>query len=250
MCSRSYGPYLDLTAYSDESGTELRDFCVGGWLAPRSEWEKLKRPWKQALKDADLHEFKMRDCEMGEGLFKGRDNRRELQERFISLVMSIHAQGYVSWIDLRAMLEVAAAYNRPLLPGFRTPYLLAFSMQLQLMAHQLASKRVPDEERVAFVFDRQDQYAAKALVVAAGIKANPAFRNRDRLGPVIFDDSRLVPGIQAADILAYEAHRIRTRGGPRWQWEKLKPRVIIGAWDRTALEDYARGLRLETGERV
>jgi hypothetical protein len=241
---------LELTAYCDESGTQLRDFCVGGWLAPRTEWEKLEAPWKQALSEAGLPEFKMRDCEMGQGLFKGRVDRRELQERFISLVISIHAQGYVSWIDLQAMHEVAAEVNQPLLPGFRAPYLLAFSMELQLMAHELASSSIPVQERVAFVFDRQDQYAAKALIVAAGIKANPAFRNRDRLGPVAFDDSRLVPAIQAADILAYEAHRVRTRGGPRWQWDMLKARLIIGAWDRTAIEDYARGLRLETGEKV
>jgi hypothetical protein len=75
---------LDLRAYCDESGTQGLDFCIAGYLAPGSEWAKLDEPWNHALKPAGLTEFKMQDCEQGQGMFKGRTDRQELQDNFIA----------------------------------------------------------------------------------------------------------------------------------------------------------------------
>src|SRR5439155_19889367 len=113
---------LDLRAYCDESGTQGLDFCIAGYLAPETEWAKLDAPWKKALEEAGLSEFKMGDSEQGHGLFKGRTDRQALQERFISLIGSVDAIGFVSWIDLKAQAEVAQQMRMRFVPGFAKPY--------------------------------------------------------------------------------------------------------------------------------
>lgn len=238
---------LDLRAYCDESGTQGLDFCIAGYLAPASEWAKLDEPWKHALEEAGLTEFKMRDCEQGQGLFKGRTDRQELQDHFISLIASVAAIGFVSWIDLNAQAEVAKLMSKRFLPGFAKPYLLAFSMELQFMArHVTEIPRISTDEQITFVFDRQDEFAGRAVQLLNAVKADARFQNRQRLGPVAFEDSKLLPPLQAADMLAYEAHRfLRPISDPglregRWQWQRLRKRVSVGVWDRQAIETYAR----------
>ncbi|MDQ6883727.1 MAG: DUF3800 domain-containing protein [Candidatus Dormibacteraeota bacterium] len=243
------------TAYCDESGRQHLDLCVAGWLAPASEWQKPYAPWQGALQDAGLPEFKMRDCEQGQGVFKGRADREELQKRFISLINSIQSIGFVSWIDLKAFEEVAARFKDRWPQGFGKPYLLAFSMELQFMAgHVTEFIHLGPEERITFVFDRQDEFAGRALQVFNAAKADQRIQQRERLGAVTFADSARQPPLQAADLLAYEGHRYlqplvdpALRQG-RWQWQRLKDRLRVGVWDREAIQEYAQGLRLPTGD--
>lgn len=213
-----------------------------------SYWEKLDGPWRAILEREGLAEFKAKDCEHGEGPYKNKD-RVKLQKEFIDAILAVPLQGFVAWMDLGAMHEVATKTQLPVLTGFRVPYLLAFSMAIQLIGHHLATSPIPvlSDERIDFVFDQQDRLASKALAVANALRNDSRFKVSSRLGPVAFDDSTRQPGLQAADLLAYQAHRVRTHG-PRWQWDALKGRVVTGVWDRPALEDYAKGLRLPTGE--
>jgi len=79
--------------------------------------------------------------------------------------------------------------------------------------------------------------------VREGMKIDPGCRAF--LGPVVFEDSREQPGLQMADLLAYEARKVltdifkRTNTQPRDQWMQIQrsklpnggPRVWPFLWD-------------------
>jgi Protein of unknown function (DUF3800) len=208
---------VDLRAYCDESYTQDCDFVVAGYVAPAAEWLKLEGPWQEALRETGLSEFKMRNCEMGQGEFKDRTDRPDLQRRFIALIKSIDVLGYAVRIDLRTYKEVRKQLEPEVHPKYFAAWLQAFSTQVSF----LATFARPYEEPIAFVFDEQHEYARRAHDLYNQLKQGEVFQGYARLGAITFDDSKRLVPLQAADMLAYEVHR-RFRSGEqteplRWQ---------------------------------
>jgi hypothetical protein len=98
----------ELEAYSDDSYEPHNDFVIGGFVGPAVEWLKVEQPWREALQKAGLTEYKARDCEQGDNEFKGRTDRGELQEKFISLIRSIEVGGSrreLIWVPMTSSLS-------------------------------------------------------------------------------------------------------------------------------------------------
>jgi len=66
---------------------------------------------------------------------------------------------------------------------------------------------LPRDERIAFVFDEQDEFRGRALQMFEEMKAMPAVPFRHRLGGILFEDSARMTLVQVADALAYRVHR-------------------------------------------
>jgi Protein of unknown function (DUF3800) len=198
-----------LGAYSDESYEDHNDFVIGGYVAPASEWLKLEEPWRRALSDANLCEFKAHNCEQGEEEFEGRSDRRELQDKFISLIRSIDAVGFATRIDLGAY---DALYDRVQTARPKAEYRYfeaypkVFELQLQFIL-KYATEKYPGVEKINFVFDETNQFAGRATDLLARQRARHNLVGRERLGSVTFGVSKDLIPLQAADLLAYEVHR-------------------------------------------
>jgi hypothetical protein len=244
---------LELRAYCDESGTEGNDFVIAGYVAPASEWQKLETPWNEALQLAGLSEFKMSDCEMGTGEFAGRTDRPELQALFIALIRSIDARGFAARIDLATYLTVRERIAAGLRQGYDPAYLRTFDMEVQFITSVLDAS-VPKDERIAFIFDQQDEFAFKANQIYANMLQSHA--QRDRLGPLSFADSKRLPPLQAADMLAYEVHRQFRHGERpppdkvRWQSVRLSEgsRVSVGFLDEAAIKEWAEAWKTSAAD--
>ncbi len=218
---------VDLHAYSDESETPSRMFCVAGFVAPLSEWERLDAPWTKALRQFSLAEFKMADCVQGQGQFLNRKlyDRLRAQSRFLDLLSSVRVEAFAAAIDLNAYNEVASTIEELRALGFEKPYYLAFQQQVEAIAN--GCSHYPPGEQVGFFFDEQKEYQGKAKELYDSVKRSTNLDFIGRLGTIAFVDSAKYPGIQAADLFAYETKRhiaevLEAKGRPRKQWMKLR----------------------------
>ncbi len=248
------------TTYCDESWTVDGAFVIAGYVAPLEVWTRFGLRWAEVLQSEQIVEFKMNNCQQGSREFKGRDReqRRLLQHRLIDIIVSSGLTGVVSGLDLAAY-ETLAPQLRPLVSRQASKaYTLLFQHQVE--ATILLMQRLPSYERVSFVFDRQLQHQSNALAIYNSMRVSERSYCA-RMGPIAFEDSRLHPGLQAADLLAYElrrwlmeaAYQERAIRAARPQMQALnRGRIVGGLFDGGALLQLvgalARSRMLVTGD--
>ncbi len=218
---------LRMTAYCDESGTEGRDFLFAGYIAPASQWLPIEQAWNQALAGFGLREFHARDCQAGEGEFKDRDDRLEIQNKFYSIVDSAAVDGVAVRIDLTTFEKVRRKLAPQLQRDLNEVYFHAFTAQLRMLAD--FALNLSRDERIGFVFDEQDEFRGRALQMFEDMKTMPAVSFRHRLGGILFEDSKRMTLLQAADALAYRIHRDFANAEPVYisTTKQYRPRVHV-----------------------
>jgi Protein of unknown function (DUF3800) len=247
---------FDPTAYCDESYRDHHVFVVAGYLAATDTWSVFNYIWNDALRDEGLREFHARDCQQGEGEFKGWtvSARQQTWRRFIEVIRRANVLGVVTAIDLSAYDEFAPSIKRMRHPGYGHAYFLAFQHQVEEMANQLAS--LDARERLAFVFDETDGFQGRARQLYDSLKRSESgtLPFVTPLGPLVFADSKQHAGLQAADVLAYESHRyfrdtaFSTAPLPeRWQMELLRESrlVIAKGFNHGALQVYMHAIKAQ-----
>ncbi len=246
---------LELTAFSDESYTEHEVYCVAGYWASARAWSHFDDQWKQELARCGLSEFHAEDCEQGHGEYANRKDRAKLRARFTKIVNANMLHGVFACIDLRGWDDIAdeVAYLRP---DARDPFYIPFQMFLEG-----ATKEVDcfaPNERLAVVFDDREG-AGKVVELYNSLRrdADPAFKVLNaRLGSAVSGASSEYAGLQAADLLAYEARLYVS--GPIWgvrgserrpAWEPLSSKLRHGSViTREQMPALARQMRVKGGE--
>lgn len=224
---------LDIRAYIDDSESVGSYSVLAGYIAPYDAWVKFNADWRRALARDGLTEFKSRNCDSGEGefrIYKARPGyRREICERFVSLICRHRLGGAAFAIDLEAYDA-----HRPRIYDLRSgklgklaaePYYVAMQYMLDALVEE-PCRGLPPEEKVQVTFDSKPGFIGKTgdLYHSLAHSDRPvAARLHDQFG---FADSASIPGIQAADLLAYEVKKrfeaLRSGESPRWQYERLK----------------------------
>lgn len=227
---------LELNSYIDESETENNVMSVALYWAAAHDWWTFEQLWKAELDWRHLgKEFHAVDCEQGVGIYKGRDDRLELWARFIDIVLQSRLRGVYAVIDLSALRPHAARLKElQAVHSVTGPYYLLFQLVLETMGNWMAG--FPADEKVAVVFDnRPDPGQVSKVFNALHDITDPAFGGIvGRLGTCTPGESEDLVGLQAADILAYEAKRHYeaawgiTAASPRWQWQRLQQGPVHG----------------------
>jgi Protein of unknown function (DUF3800) len=243
-------------AYCDESYTDHQVFVIAGYLAPTDTWSMFNFVWNDVLKDERLGEFHARDCQQGEGEFRGwpMPARQRTWRRFIEVIRKANVLGVATAIDLRAYDGFAPTIKRLRHPGYSHAYFLAFQHQAEEMANHLTT--LDDRERLSFVFDETEEFEGRAQLLFESLKqsTSPTLTFISRLGSVTFADSKQHAGLQAADLLVYESHRyfrntaFSTSPLPeRWQMALLRESrfVIAKGLNHDALQVYVRAIRAQ-----
>ena len=219
-------------AYCDESvdARTPRVFSVSGYLGRAPDWFDLERRWRIALREEalDATGFHMAPCEAGRKApyLVSREERDRLQRRFIGIITDTKLWGYAIAIEEEAYRRVVTG---PKAGDYTKPYYLAFQAVIERMSLVLEQAQFPKSERVAFVFDQQQEYQGKAMALYEMLQQSTVNYGH-RLGSLTFDNRFASLQLQAADVLAYESMR-HFRGGrlqakpTRWQFELLKPSV-------------------------
>jgi hypothetical protein len=92
----------------------------------------------------------------------------------------------------------------PVGPDFPSAYHLCFLSCVDSLAYW--SMSVANSEPVALFFARQQEHGDRALESYNMVKDD--FWWSRFLGPIVFDDPETYPGLQAADLLAYEMYQM------------------------------------------
>lgn len=206
-----------MQAYMDDSGShdDSHNCVVAGYFGPVSEWRKLELQWKPILRRYKVSEFHAknfwaRDKGKPVGEYRGWSNRKisEFIDRLLSVVESRKIYPFASGV-LRSEWEKhnlawrrvwtgatpehpSGAPSKPIFLGFVTNVIRITSYCKPGMV-------------VNFVFDQNKQTEGWAHFCYAGLKeVDPSLTHH--FGDLTFADSEKAVQLQAADLIAYEAH--------------------------------------------
>jgi hypothetical protein len=226
---------FSFSAYCDES-YDPRVFCIAGVVAPAAWWTPFEAAWTAVLRNNGLSEFKASDCEHHRAEFEGwePERRARLQEQLIETIRASRVRGM--WASLDSAAFGAMSVHPFDAVAFDDPYFLLFGFQVTNMVklaekvtEASADRGLSAHEDMAFVFDEQQEWSGRALQLYQALKRGPGAPSyANHLGGIAFADSVVHPGLQAADLLAFEARRfvgevvLAANPSPeRWQWQRL-----------------------------
>ncbi|HEV3511963.1 MAG TPA: DUF3800 domain-containing protein [Candidatus Sulfotelmatobacter sp.] len=237
-----------LQAYIDDSGTHDRahNCLVAGYWGGVKEWRYFEWQWKQVLLAEGIEEFKANEFwprlkEKRIGPYKSWTDERHA--KFINNLLTIIEQrnitpfacGFLSeeWNKLPELWQrvFSGAKDEAQIKPLAMPLLLSIGNAVHYCKPGKTMHFVVDYDqrisgRMAQVFTRLKQFT----------------RERDgalnmKLGELTFADSREASPLQAADLLAYEAHRWAkaAKGDPDFPMRREYQRAMTHAKSR---EDF------------
>jgi Protein of unknown function (DUF3800) len=228
---------LGITAYCDESvRNETGVLVMAGYLGTLRQWQHFDQGWNADLFHDKLPEFKASDCEKGNGAFEGRckEERQGSYQRFVARIAESQLLASVVVTDLHAYApirpEMDALREIPRKKGgvtkFGDPFYPTFEYLVALVANW--TRTAPPGEQVLYVFDENKEYGSKCYQLFCDLKSQKEAELAHRMRSMVPGDSRDFPGLQAADILAFEVRRhveevvwARRPAPERWQWDAL-----------------------------
>jgi hypothetical protein len=204
-------PILVLRVYFDISH-QRRVHAVGGYIADIDAWDKAISPvWRSVIAAAPhpVKEFKASDCRQGVGDFSPKngwtqEERLEFTKSVVSAITEIprsHIMGIAAatFFDAR-LLDRIEYVDLPEARQLLEEYGLKLAVYGAIVHAINFAKRFSDE-KLMVVFDRgkyEDwtSRAFDAVLDDSGIG--------DAIGTLVYGHSHEEPGLQAADLLAYE----------------------------------------------
>ena len=230
--------------YFDESEDE-HIFCLGGVAAATHHWSLFEDAWSALMDDyPGLPEFHAEHCVNRRGYWESWDDPEQRDAallRFVDLIAASQLpfpMGFVVAIDLDA-------YRQSKRVSDDNPWVFAFRHTLDRVVEMQGffNKATGSTERVSLFFDKKDRVAGRVNRLVSDI------RDELPIGAVAFDDSQNQPGLQAADLIVYEARKALTEviigeKPMRESWRRLMNsstfsgtrRVWAERWDAEALE--------------
>ena len=206
----------------DESYDGVGDvlWSVAGWIGPESAWQSLNRQWDEVFSRYPVSYFHATDCEGGHRDYKGWNERDKDSLRFslIHAIESVRLTGISCAINVREAPHIA---TRP------EPYF--YGMEYCIVE---ALRKTPSGEKMRIVFGKHDNANGKPKEVLNLLRASLDFECADRISS---DEpkpglNKHIPGLQAADMLAYETYkhaRGLMAGAPtRKFYSRLEPMVL------------------------
>lgn len=249
----AYNPPVKIVGYFDES-VDGGLLCLAGFYTRADRWTTLDRPWEAALADEGIQpakgkvkpEFHAEHCEHRGGAFKAWSNpaeRERVYRRFVGLIVDADPPlllGYCVTINLPEFEATMAPILRRMLPGVSMDdaYLLAVVRVVGRLTEeqQLLNALLRSDDCADVFFDEKDEFRGRALQLCEQARALGY-----TLGAADFRDSTEYPGLQMADVIAYESRkRLASPTVRRWQWERLRTMrwrddlysgPCVGTWD-------------------
>jgi hypothetical protein len=213
-----------LVAYMDESGIhDGAQVCViSGYWGGENQWKRFEPRWKRIIKDAGMNEFHSSKFWKPDGTRRGvyaswPDSKAD---KFITDLLA--CIGDYKIYPMSATLKVDAwkklnKEERMFLTGGKydlaikewlTPsapnktYFLPF--QFCVVYPAMACK---EHLKVHYSFDLNKQFKNHASDLFKLLKADENITSRNRIGELSLPTSEEAPGLQAADLLAYQTYQ-------------------------------------------
>ena len=208
-----------LVAYLDASGTHegSHNSVIAGYWGSVNEWRRFSRSWKAVLDSEGISEFHAKDFWPrfgGRRLAPYTDWTDERHACFIDRLLKVIETTKITpfacgvspleWNALsKATLEIVSSTEVE-------RHQQALRLPLHRIIYRVTSYCLP-HKAMHFVLDRDKPVTQAALLsLFDGVKDDLLAQKDDlypRLGELTFADSKDALPLQAADLLAYEAHR-------------------------------------------
>jgi len=199
----------------DETGIDkkptTRISAIAGLVGNEKSWEKFDRNWRKVLKAEDIPYFHAVACERAADEFYGLDvmKRGKIVDRLVTVIMESSLQPYSHGIVIPHFNAMSLDFRSHYTSGHPDiPYYLCLAQTFMEVSH--TADKLPPEEQVLFLFEKQDEFEKDAGILFQEFKTNPDWPNHVRLADCHFvpiEDVPKYPGLQAADLLAYESFR-------------------------------------------
>lgn len=228
-------------AYFDESGIDGAHgiTLIAGVVARLEDWPRIVAAWRDQLATDGVATFHYYECKNQTGGYRGWDWFGDCVPHLERLagIIALHPIGGVSAAFLGDWTTAVA--DRPdLQERFPSAYSFCFEMMVKKLRDEMHHHGQPD---VVMVFARQREYQRRAIEVWHWHRARQAW---PEIRDVRYAEPSDVPGLQMADMLAWETRRHLFKGGDEWRSLPLLRRLVAKQEDTgTAL--YEIGYRAE-----
>ena len=224
-----------LIAYFDESGVHdnKTTVTVAGMVGTEQNWRKLENQWSALLRKSGLGQkeaFHATALEGGRDPFHRLDviRRGALYSQFVSLIMQCSLTPISSGVLCDHFMRFTEAersrmsHGKPDVPYFQC--LQDFWIESAHCADSL-----PDGEQIFYISDNLDGgFKTIAEESFNAYKNDKSWSNSKRLDDIIFRPKEEFPGLQAADLLAYESRTdFENRFHYQYVYEKWGQRSAI-----------------------
>jgi hypothetical protein len=218
-----------LVAYVDESGTHDKSGLqpgskvagLAGYVASEREWTRFSKRWNKILLRYGVALFHLSDFERRKPPYGDWPDTKA--ERFVdeltAAIRKIHGYGLGAMVESRAHDALSPiGIKTGKLARYQHTYYFSLSILLGALLDNL-SVRFPQREKLAIVFDRQQQFKTTALRICDAMRL--ARYDGFRIGTVKFSPKDGFPPLQAADCLVHwmrrdaEDHVYTGRAGAR-----------------------------------
>ncbi|HXE31667.1 MAG TPA: DUF3800 domain-containing protein [Terriglobales bacterium] len=253
------GELAVLKFFGDESGIakNSRICVVAGLLGSEPAWEAFDRDWSGALGD-DIPAFHAVAINGGRDEFYGMDaiRRGDLLRKLATVIAESPLVPLVAGSVVPHFFALSEL-DRSLITNGHPDVPYWNCLDQCIVAAAVEADR-QENERVNFIFERQDEFKKVAEARFDEMKEPGGIWSRSaRLGEIAFSRRTTIPGIQAADLLAYEAFKhlenmhFRPELRPEWTRrvcsEILRPKLEIGKravyFTESTLRLLAAGIR-------
>jgi hypothetical protein len=199
-----------LKLFLDESGTHQGSLvtAMAGYLIHSEAVIKLESEWQSILSQKGLDELHMREFVPPHGRYAGwnETQKRELLEPLIVLIHKYSLSGVGAALEMDNFMQTVQANAHTRAPELvESPYewcLRYCSIQAAIFADKNGL-----DGKIDCVLDAGNanrHYAVEGFIKS---RQNHGLADRFRLGTITVCDSKKVPALQCADLLAYEMYK-------------------------------------------
>jgi hypothetical protein len=208
---------------------------VAGYLIPEARREAFNVHWNETLERKGLTHFHMVDCAHGNGEFANltKHERIEVQTKLIELIMCSSARG------IGAMV-VASVYEQlmPFHPNMGSAYNYCIWHCLEATRIWIEESGIPVE--IDYHFERGHQSDREADRIMTFAFSDPTGRPAFGYASHVFVDKLAFPGVQAADLLAWQMYTDWRHGMEKRPRRKDFAHLISDEKHRVCLIDAKR----------
>lgn len=248
-------------AYLDESGIHANPkvFAMAGFIAPAETWDVWTPKWLKVLSDNTVGRFHAYHCNAFKGEFrqfwdddetKRPAKRKKRDQMVIKLIETLNDGDPIFPFNSAVNISDYEDFIQQN-PGMRQeldhPYLICMQqclVQISVLVEDIFL--APDNERILCIFDRQDRFSKKAMIIFNELLERREFRGRKRFDEIVFGSDRKHIPIQAADAIAFDTRQelisryFKNEKKPRLSYAALTKRRIFNEqfWDRELFYDY------------
>jgi hypothetical protein len=203
-----------LVAYFDESYNHRTEknpdvklvYTVAGWISTVEKWQEFGKEWRQALRDARITDFHMKDYETRQGVYEDwiTNKRLKVLRRLHRLIKHYTLFGFNASVHKTAFDEIMTPEAKKNIG--KTPY--GFDVRLCLRQIGFWADKNKVNEPIHYVFAHLNKQGGELDWIFETCLNDPKVKDWFRMNAMWTKAfAKDVGQLQAADIFAYEINK-------------------------------------------